>query len=335
MLSRRSLVVLLVAVLTVSLLGYLVYVGSEGSRMLVETPAARDCRTPDVQFGWSYDAINYDQADDATLPLRNADLTACTYQGTKAGDDVVTEDGERIAGWYIPAANGAGSSAPTVVLVHGFQANKSGILKYGEGLHDAFNLVAFDMRNVGRSTGDVTTPGVLEKRDLRAVIDWLVATKKPSHIGVLGNSLGAATGLAEILDDPRVQALALDSMHTRFRYQVEARLQQNGHPAYPGTWALLLGAQLRTGVDVNAADAEDEIDAIPSVPILLTHGTADTQDLPSRTQAFYDALLARGIDAELQWCEDSGHTAPAGMPVEVCRADFARWVRDFFTRTLS
>ena len=334
MLNRRRLVLLLMLVLGVGLTGYLVYAGSEASARLVESPAIADCRTPDVQFGWTYEAINYDNADDANLPLRNADLRHCTYQGTKAGDVVITDDGERIAGWYIPAANGAGSTAPTVVLVHGFRANKSGILKYGEGLHETFNLVAFDMRNAGRSTGSVTTPGVLEQRDLRAIIDWLVATKHPSHIGVLGNSLGAATGLAEILDDPRVEALALDSMHTRFRYQVEARLQENGHPAYPGTWAVLLGSQIRTGVDVNAADAEDEIDAIPLVPILLTHGTADAQDLPSRTQAFYEALLARGIPAELQWCEGSGHTAPAGMPAEVCRDDFAIWVRDFFTRGL-
>lgn len=332
---RRAALLVLVLVLLVAGIGYLVYVGSEGSNRLVEAPATADCRTPQEQFGWAYEAINYDIADDANLPLRNADLTACTYQGTKAGDAVVTDDGERIAGWYIPAGNGAGPSAPTVVLAHGIHANKSGILEYGEGLHEAFNLVAFDMRNVGRSTGTVTTPGVLEQHDLHAIIDWLVVTKQPSHIGVLGNSLGAAMGLAEILDDPRVEALTLDSMHTRFRYQVEARLQQNGHPAYPGTWAILLGAQLRTGVDVNSVDPDDEIDAIPSIPILLTHGTADAQDLPSRTQGFYEALLARGLQVDLEWCEGSGHSAPAGMPVEVCRDAFGGWVRDFFTGALS
>jgi pimeloyl-ACP methyl ester carboxylesterase len=331
----RRLVGMLVLAVVLAVVGYTGYVGYEASRQLVDAPATGNCRTPEELLGWAYEAINYDIADDAQLKARNADLTACTYQGTGAGDAVVTDDGVRIAGWYVPAADGAGPTAPTVVLVHGFHANKSGILGYGAGLHEAFNLVVFDMRNTGRSTGSQTTAGVLEQRDLRAVLDWLVRTKHPSHIGVLGNSLGAVTALAESLQDPRVEALALDSMHTRMRYQIEARLQQAGHPAYPGTWATFLGAQLRTGVNIGSIDAEDEVAAMRAIPVLLTHGTADTQDLPERTQAFYDELLARGIPAELHWCEGSGHTAPAGMPAEVCRDAFGGWVRDFFTSALS
>ncbi len=324
-----------VGVLAIAGVGYTAYVGYGVSRRLVEAPATGDCRTPDVQLGWTYEAINYDIADDQRLATRNTDLTACTYQGVKAGDAVVTEDGVHIGGWYVPAANGAGPTAPTVVLVHGFQANKSGVLECGEGLHEAFNLVVFDMRNAGRSTGDQTTAGVFEQRDLRAVLDWLERTKRPSHIGVLGNSLGAATALAESLNDPRVEALALDSMHTRLRYQIEARLAENGHPAYPGTWATFIAARLRTGADVGSIDAEDELASWGQRPILLTHGTADAQDLPARTQALYEQAVAAGIPVELHWCEGSGHTSPAGMPAEVCRDAFGAWVKEFFTRTLS
>jgi pimeloyl-ACP methyl ester carboxylesterase len=325
----------ILVILVIAAIGYAGYVGYEGSRQLVEGRATGDCRTPEVQFGWSYEAINYDIADDAQLQARNADLTNCSYQGTKAGDEVVTDDGVGIAGWYVPAANGAGPTAPTVVLVHGFTVNMSNILRYGEGLHEAFNLVAFDMRNVGRSGGDKTTAGVLEQKDLRAIIDWLERTKHPSHLGVLGNSLGAATAMAEAVGDPRVEALALDSMHTRLRYQIEARLSHAGHPAYPGTWAIFIGIRIRTGIDVGSIDAEDELPAFGARPMLLTHGTADNEDLPERTRAFYDEAIADGIPAELHLCESAGHNAPAGMPVDVCRDDFGGWVRDFFTRTLA
>jgi pimeloyl-ACP methyl ester carboxylesterase len=324
-----------IVVLAVALSGYLGYVGAEGSRRLVEAPQRGDCRTPDVQFGWAYEAINYDLADDAQLKARNADLTTCSYQGTKAGDSVVTDDGMHIGGWYVPAGNGAGPTGATIVLVHGFNASKSGILKYGEGLHESFNLAVFDMRNVGRSTGDQTTGGVLEQKDLRAIIDWLERTKHPARLGVLGNSLGAATALAEAVSDPRVEALALDSMHTRIRFQIEARMQQAGHPAYPGTWALLAGVWIRTGVDLRSVDAEDELPKLGHRPLLLTHGRADNEDLPERTQAFYDEARVAGMPAELQWCDGSGHGAPAGMPAEVCKDAFGGWVRDFFTRTLS
>jgi pimeloyl-ACP methyl ester carboxylesterase len=334
--TLRRLVVGLLVLFLVAGIGYTSYVGYEGSRQLVEGGGSnRDCRTPDELFGWTYEAINYDITDDALLASRNSDQKSCTYTGTIAGYEVVTDDGIHIAGWYVPAADGAGSTAPTVVLVHGFGANKTSILEYGEALHDAFNLVAFDLRNTQRSSGHQTTGGVLEQKDLRAIIDWLERTKHPSHVGVLGNSLGAATAVAESRGDPRVEALALDSMHTRMRYQVEQRLQHAGHPAYPGTWAVFLGARVRTGIDLGSADAQDAIPDLVRLPVLLSHGTADTEDLPERTQAFYADASAAGVEIELHWCEGAGHNAKAGMPVGVCRDAFGAWMLDFFSRTLS
>jgi fermentation-respiration switch protein FrsA (DUF1100 family) len=335
--GRRRLLLALVAAILVAGLGYTGYVGYEGSRQAVTAPASAggDCRTPDVQFGWQYEAINYDIADDALLKTRNPDLHNCTYQGTKAGGAMVTDDGIRIGGWYIPAGDGAGPTAATVILVHGHGTTKSGVLKYGAGVHASFNLVAFDLRNYGRSTGTATTYGVLEQKDLRAIIDWLERTKHPVHLGVLGDSLGAATAMAEATSDPRVDALVLESMHTRLRYQFEQRLQQAGHPAYPGTWAIFVGSWIRTGLDFGSVDPADEIARMGHRPILLIHGTADTQDLPARTQAFYDDAVKAGIPIELRWCPGSGHNVPAGMPVDVCRDGFGAWEADFFTRTLA
>lgn len=331
----RRILFTLVAVFLVAGLAYTGYVGYEGSRQMVEGGGShRDCRTPDELFGWAYEAINYDIADDARLKTRNVDQKNCTYTGDLAGKEVVTDDGIRIAGWYVPAADDSGPTAPTVVLVHGFGASKTGILEYGLGLHESFNLVAFDMRNTHRSSGNQTTAGVREQKDLRAIIDWLERTKHPSHIGVLGNSLGAATAIAESGDDLRVEALALDSLHTRTRYQVEQRLQHAGHPAYPGTWAIFLAAQIRAGIDLGSVDAEDAIPELVRLPVLLSHGTADTEDLPERTQAFYEDAEAAGVEIELHWCEGAGHTAPAGMPAWVCRDDFAAWMLEFFSRNL-
>jgi fermentation-respiration switch protein FrsA (DUF1100 family) len=124
-------------------------------------------------------------------------------------------------------------------------------------------------------------------------------------------------------------------MHTRTVYQVEARLQHAGHPPYPGTWAIFLGIWIRTGVDIGSVDAENTLAKVGIRPMLLTHGTADNEDLPERTQAFYNEAKADGIPVELHWCEGSGHNAPAGMPAEVCKDAFSGWERDFFTRTLA
>jgi pimeloyl-ACP methyl ester carboxylesterase len=293
----------------------------------VDEARDRDCRTPDVLLGWTYEAINYDIADDETLKATNPDMIDCASQGAPAGDEVMTDDGVRIGGWYVPAANGAGPEAPTVVLVHGFAANKSDILPYGAGLHDTFNLVAFDLRNGGRSTGSQTTYGVLEQEDLRVVIDWVEREKGASWIGVLGNSMGAATAITEARTDPRVQALALDSMHTRLSYQFEQRLIHSGHPPYPGTWAIFIGSWIRTGQDLGSADPTDAIADLDGRPLLVTHGTADDEDLPERTETFVGDATAAGIPAELRWCDGAGH----GMVDDVCPDDYAAWVRDFFT----
>jgi pimeloyl-ACP methyl ester carboxylesterase len=325
---------LLVATL-IGLVAYTGYIGLEGSRRLVERDGtSRDCRTPDVQYGWQYEAINYDIADDAELLARNDDLTECDYEGTRAGDEIVTSDGVGIAGWYVPAANGADPSAPTVVVVHGFKSNKSTVLRYGVGLHQDFNLVFYDSRNTGRSGGTQTTGGVLEQNDLRAVIDWLERTKQPQRVGVLGNSLGAATALAEVRTDPRVQAVILDSMHTRIRYQIEARVDAEYVSYFGTTWAILAGINLRTGVDLTSIDAEDIIADYGRRPLLVTHGTADTEDLPQRTESFVAPAPSHGIPGQLAWCPNSGHNAPAGMPVDVCADGFADWTRSFFASAL-
>ncbi len=63
---------------------------------------------------------------------------------------------------------------------------------------------------------------------------------------------------------------------------------------------------------------------------MLTHGTADTEDLPARTQAFYDDARAAGSTIELHWCPDAGH----GHVDDVCPRQLAAWLVDFFGRAL-
>jgi pimeloyl-ACP methyl ester carboxylesterase len=329
----RRVAVAVVAVLAIAVLGYSGWVGYEASRQAVSVDEHRnrDCRTPGDLYGWTYEAINYPISDDARIRTDNQDMSDCASQGVKAGTDVVTSDGIHIAGWYIPAADGTPPTGPTIVMVHGYAGNKSSDLPYAVGLHAHFNLIAFDERNGGRTTGTQTTLGVLEEKDVRAIKDWVERTKHPSHLGVFGDSMGAAAAIGEARHDSRVEALALDSMHTRIVYQFEQRLKAAGHPAYPGTWATFIGTWLRTGVWFGSADPADALGDIGTRPIMLTHGTADQQDLPERTQALYDQARSGGMNVELHWCAGAGH----GEVVKKCPDDLASWLSSFFGRTLS
>lgn len=321
-----GLVALLVAVVT-----YLAYIGVVYSGQVSEPPVpSRDCRTPEIAFGWAYEAINYDLATDAVL-AGYPDAADCPQQGVEAGDALVTGDGVSIAGWYVPAASGIGPEGPTVVLAHGHGANKSTMLTQAEVLHPDYNLVLFDFRNHGQSEDAATTVGVTERADLRAVIDWLETTKGPERIGVWGISMGGAVAVNAAARDERVDSLVLESTHATLANALEARLSLAGYPlSVPAAWSILLGGLIRTGTDMSAADPVQAIERYGG-PVLIiaggrdrTMGTGDPDDLQA-------AAREGGAQAELQVCEPAGH----GGSASACPDEYRDWVLGFLARTLA
>lgn len=321
----------LVAIL-IALLAYLGYVGFVGSGQLADPPSpSADCRTPAIAHGWTYEAINYDAASDATLAAM-PDPANCPRQGAGAGSRLESSDGIRLAGWYIPSASGSGPTGPTVVLAHGHGSNKSNMLGYAEVLHADYNVVAFDFRNHGQSGGSQTTLGVLEQNDLRAVIDWVVETKAPEQIAVLGASMGGATALNEAIADDRVDALILESTHATLANALQARLDRARYPlSLPGAWSILLGSLIRTGQDVSAVDPVQRVQVYRSRPLLILVGGQD--DAIGRTdgQDLQAAAREGGTEAELQVCATANH----GQLLDVCPDEIRDWMLGFLARSLA
>lgn len=323
----------LVAVLyVVGLGGYGFFIGS--GDYLAQVAKLPSCETPGSKFGWAYEAVNYDIADDATLLAANPDPTKCTGQGAKAGDAVAATDGTRLAAWYIPAAHevvGFDPAAPrtgaTVVIVHGGKSNKSGMLPYAPALHDAYNLLIVDLRNSGRSGGTESTGGLREQTDVRAMIDWLERTKGPTWLAAMGNSNGAAASLAEALTDTRVKALILDSMHASVERQLGNVIQtEYSLPAWPSAWAVIAGVDSRLGAQVESVDPIRSIVHFTDRPVLLTHGLADKVDRPADSLDLnVAAAKAAGVDLEVHTCAGAGH----GLVVFVCADEWTGWVRAF------
>lgn len=325
------------AACVVGLTGYVGYALARSGEYLTQAGEG-DCQTPSVVYGWTYEAINYDQADDARLLAAHPDPLHCYQgnveangpdQGQKAGTQVVSADGIHVGGWYIPAANGAPPTGPTLVLVHGGKDNKSGMLKYAVPLHAEYNLVLIDLRNQGRSTGDASSGGILEARDLRAMIDWLERTKGPSWLGLVGNSNGAATVLAEAVDDPRPQALVLDSMHASVITQLGNIIETEQDPrlpAWPSAWAVVTGASWRLGADITAGDPVRTIARVGNRPVLLLHGLLDATDRPADSlEPNIAAAIAAGVDIEVHVCPTGGH----GTVIDRCPAPWGDWTTHF------
>lgn len=318
------------AALLVAAVAYFAYVGYEGSRQLTDAPSpSNDCRTP-AAFGWAYEPINYDIAGDAALEAE-PDPTDCAARGAAAGDALTSFDDVPLAGWYVPAANGADPAGPTVVLAHGWSSNKSQLLDRAAMLHDSYNLVLFDFRNHGQSGETATTQGVREARDLHAVLDWLESSKGPTEVAVLGVSMGGASALLEAAADPRVDALVIESTHATLANAVQARLERSGYPlAMPGSWAVLLGTLLRTGEDASTADPAQAIASLDERPVLLVYGGADDAIGADDGEILRSAAEEAGSPTELQTCADAGH---AESP-EVCAEAYRGWVLGFLDRVL-
>ncbi len=318
------------ALALVLLVVYLGWVGYQGSQLFAANARSGDCRTPASAFGWTYEAINYNIASDRNLEAF-ADRLNCQTLGQPAGSDLKASDGTLIAGWYVPAANSAGPTAPTVVLAHAEGKSKSDMLAWAQPLHATYNLVFFDFRNHGQSSGDTTTMGVREVRDLRAAIDWLEESKHPASIAVLGVSMGGAAAVDEAVGDPRVTAVIIDSTHATLANALQARLARDGYPlSLPGAWAILLGGLLRTGEDMSSADPLQAIDGYGERPVLIVAAGRDDAIGADDPSQLVTAAREDGASTELDTCAAAGHAES----ITTCSTEYAGWLLAFLGRSL-
>lgn len=315
---------IVVAVALLGLVAYLAAIGVEASHQLVNQHyRVPECRLP-AHVGLEYEPINYDVSGDAAL-LEEPDPWTCSREGAPAGRELLTEDGVPIAGWYIPGADGLPADGPTVILAHGWTGNKSGQLDEALLFHDGFNAVLFDFRNHGQSGDAATTQGIHEQRDLGAIVDWLVREKGPETIVIWGQSMGGHTAVNVVADDPRVDALILDSTHAEVTGPMARRIEEQRPLGGPGALAAVLGTFVRTGVNVMADDPLHAIDDLGTRPVLVLAGGSDSTIPPTEAERMVARARAAGVDVRLEVCEPAGH---AGL-LEACPDDYGTWLEDF------
>jgi len=224
--------------------------------------------------------VGYVAADRLTRPERRFDPSQHpgTYGATYRDVTLATLDGLDIAAWHLPVP---GSDA-AVVLVHGHESSRTWEFRQSFPALAAalqangYHVVMLDLRGHGASGGERFSFGHLERIDVMAAVDLLMAEGVPAgQVGVLGVSMGAATAIGAAADDPRIGALWADSGYADIRPIIEARWP--GDSGLPMTFlhAALLVHRLRFGFDLGGVRPEDEIARVAPRPIQLVHGTAD------------------------------------------------------------
>ena len=125
-----------------------------------------------------------------------------------------TEDGERLHAWWVPAR---APSLGHVLLLHGNAGNVGDRLPHVERLASVgFDVLAFDYRGYGRSTGRPGERGL--QLDAHAAYEALLGRRgvDPARVLYLGESLGGAVALALALERPPA-GLILQSAFTSVR----------------------------------------------------------------------------------------------------------------------
>jgi alpha-beta hydrolase superfamily lysophospholipase len=224
---------------------------------------------------------------------------------------LTTAEGLELAAWFVPVTHTSPlTSTPTILLAHGLFESKSTMLHLVPWFHEAgYNVMLLDFRGHGGSDLQPTTVGPAEVRDIQAALDWLEEEGVGDRVGGLGMSLGAAVLVNTAVQDPRLDALVLDSMFADWGDTDFAK----GYRLSP-KW-------LVPGVP-NPVELMPEI----HVPVLIIGGTADILTKIEHAYRNYEAAN----EPKVLWVNDSGHAWSSWTYPELYRQK----VLDFFDRAL-
>ena len=207
----------------------------------------------------------------ATLATRPAACEDAEFAG----------DGVTLRGWRCGPRT---PSRGTIVYLHGIADNRSSAAGVVERYTArGFQVIAYDSRAHGQSTGTACTYGVFEKRDLQKVLD-VVGDRR---IVLIGTSLGAAVALQAAADDPRLRVVVAAETFSDLRTVATERapfIFTRG--SIDRAFAL---AEQQGGFSVDAASPVASASRIKA-PVLLIHGAADRETPPDHSRRVFDAL---------------------------------------------
>ena len=122
--------------------------------------------------------------------------------------EMISADGERLAGWYLPSRNGA-----AVVLRHGAGSTTADVIQHARVLNDAgYGVLATDARGHGESGGLGMDLGWYGELDTQAAVDALEGRGDvdASRIGVVGLSMGGEEAIGAAGVDRRIRAVVAE-----------------------------------------------------------------------------------------------------------------------------
>lgn len=236
-----------------------------------------------------------------------------------------TDSGRQLFGWYMPAPDL--EPAPAVVLLHGWGGNAEDLLPLAPPLHAAgYHLLAFDVRNHGRSDNGGHSSMVRFAADLEHALEWLGARPEvdETRIALIGHSVGAAAGLLVASRTERLAAVVTLGCFAHPGEMTERMLRPDWLPEWLRRWILryiewIIGASFR---DI----APERTIAHVHSPVLLVHGECDATVPVTDAETLYRRRA--GDHVRLLRVPGAGHRSIEHLPA------WAGTVGEFLTASL-
>lgn len=126
---------------------------------------------------------------------------------------LTTDDGVRLAGWYLPSTNRA-----AVVLLHGAGSTRSNVLDQAAVLaRNGFGVLMIDARGHGESGGRAMDFGWQGDADIAAATRYLAQRPDvdPARIGAVGMSMGGEEAIGASATNELIQAVVAEGATRR------------------------------------------------------------------------------------------------------------------------
>ncbi len=258
-------------------------------------------------------------------PLRAKDTTPADRGLAYEDVTLRTDDGVRLAAWYVPSTNGA-----AVVLMAGAGGVRSDEVDHAAVLaRHGYGVLLLDVRGHGDSDGDAMLWGWHGAADVSAAVD-LLATRPDvtgGRIAAMGMSMGAEEAIDAIGVDGRVRAAVAEGASGQGPHD-EGTEQHGigGSFARWFDWSTTRAADLMTSAD-RPRKLRDSIGRAAPRPVLLIAGGEEQVEIDA-AEHFRSAAPA---SVQVWVVPGSGHT----KGFDTAPAEWERRVVGFLDRSLA
>lgn len=199
-----------------------------------------------------------------------------------------SKDGVLLSGWYLPREN----APAAIIYCHGLFRSRLEMLDRAEKFwQQGYAGLLLDFRRHGKSGGELTSMGYLERLDIIGAVHFLAdSLQLQCPIVVHGVSMGAAAALLAAAEDSAIAGLIVDSSFLSFDDTIVHHAKTwLGLPKFPIVDELILFTKWRAGFSTEDFDLRRAVQKIGDRPILFIAGGVDTRMPPEIAQTLYEA----------------------------------------------